>query len=191
MAQKIPPRDSILGVGEDFSYAPPAQHAAFAEFREYMAAYCEARLWWMEESQRPHAEPCRKFWFTNYQSTKVCYGIMEAWFRGYWLTKKELGAHVQTGMSNSVFERIMKNAICEEYVALAAVQNDGRQKLVMPTRATILMFEKFSYQYFKVIVENSHKHNSYTQGLRDRLAEIEAQDDVRKEQLGWSIHDYV
>jgi len=116
---------------------------------------------------------------------------MEAWFRGYWLTKKELGAHVQTGMSNSVFERIMKNAICEEYVALAAAQNDGRQKLVMPTRATILMFEKFSYQYFKVIVENSHKHNSYTQGLRDRLAEIEAQDDVRKEQLGWSIYDYV
>ena len=104
--------------------------------------------------------------------------------------KKELSAHVQTGMSNSVFERVMKTAICKKYVALAAAENDGRQKLVMPTRATILMFEKFSYQYFKVIVENSHKHNSFTQGLRERLAEIEAQDDVRKEQLGWSIYDY-
>ena len=190
MAQKIPPRNNSLGVAGGFSWAPPAQHAAFAEFREFMGAYCEARLWWMEQSQRLHAEPCRKFWFANYQVSKVCYGIMEAWFRGYWLTKKELGAHVQTGMSNSVFERIMKNAICEKYVTFAAAQNDGRQKVVMPTRATILMFEKFSYQYFKVIAENSHKHNSFTQGLRDRLTEIEAQDDIRKEQLGWSIYDY-
>ena len=88
MAQKIPPRNNSLGVAAGFSWAPPAQHAAFAEFREFMGAYCEARLWWMEQSQRLHAEPCRKFWFANYQVSKVCYGIMEAWFRGYWLTKK-------------------------------------------------------------------------------------------------------
>lgn len=188
MAKKIPSHtlDQMLWFEGD---VPLAQQSEFAEYREFMAAYCEARLWWLEEAYKPDASPIRKFWFANRYASSLCYGIMEAWHRGYWLSRAELAAHC-TQVPNSQFVRVMKAAQEANYISLAPLADeDARQKLVRPTRPFIVMFEAFTYQYYKIICENSHKHNQFTQGLRERVDQIEQLDELRQARLGWTCYD--
>lgn len=190
MAKKIP---SVQGnvtwntlTGHDI---PLQQQSEFSEYREFMAAYCEARLWWLEEAWKPDASPARKFWFQNRFASSICYAIGEAWHRGYWLTRQELKAHCAT-VPDSQFQRLIRQAQEAGYISLDPMEgDDARQKLVRPSRTFIVFFEGFTYQYYKVICDNSHKHNQFTQGLRERIDQIEAQDDLRKGRLGWSVFD--
>ena len=188
MSQKITKinGNAITVEGSD---VPQGQHAAFDEYREYMAALCEARLFWMAEAQKPTADHTLKFWFgSTMNHTILCYSLMESWFRGYWINRRELQSHA-FGMSSRSFDRVLREATEGKYIALAAEDKDKRQKLVKPTRQTVLMFERSAYAYFKCLVENSHKLNTFTQGLRDRIVEIEAQDIIRRDDLNWSIFD--
>ena len=190
MAKKIP---SVQGnitwdtlTGYDI---PLQQQSEFGEYREFMAAYCEARLWWLEEAFKPDASPARKFWFQNRASSSICYAIGEAWHRGYWLTRQELRANCST-VPDSQFQRLIRQAQEAGYISLDPMEgDDARQKLVRPSRTFIVFFEGFTYQYYKVICDNSHKHNQFTQGLRERIDQIEALDCIRKGRLGWSVFD--
>ena len=113
---------------------------------------------------------------------------MEAWMRGYWYTRQELREHCSS-VADSAFARVLASADSAGYISRDAEDDDSRQKLIRPTRDTIVMFEAMTTRYFKVIVENSHRVNQYTRGLQHRVNQIEALDGVRKEQLGWSIFD--
>ena len=190
MAKKIP---SIQGrikweslQGHDI---PLEQQSELSEYREFMAAYCEARLWWLNEAWKPNASPARKFWFQNRFASSICYAIGEAWHRGYWLTRQELRANCAT-VPDSQFQRLIRQAQEAGYISLDPMEGDDkRQKLVRPSRHFIVMLEGFTYHYYKVICDNSHKHNQFTQGLRARVDEIEAQDVIRRNRLGWSVYD--
>jgi len=190
MAKKIP---SIQGgikwdslQGHDI---PLQQQSEFSEYREFMAAYCQARLWWLEEAWKPDASPARKFWFQNRFASEICYAIGEAWHRGYWLTRQELKTYCAT-VPESQFQRLIRQSQQAGYISLDPMEGDDkRQKLVRPSRSFIVMFEGFTYQYYKVICDKSHKHNPFTRGLRERIDQIEALDSFRKEGLGWSIFD--
>ena len=188
MAKKIPTTEERVDMTT--RHVPLYQHSAFAEYREFMAAYSEARLWWAEEAQKQTADPCCKFWFGGRAPSIVLYALMEAWMRGYWCTRQELREHCAT-VADSAFARTLSAADCAGYISRDAEDddNDNRQKLIRPTRDTIVMFEAFTSRYFKVIVENSHKMNTYTRGVRERVDQIEALDEVRKDQLGWSVFD--
>jgi len=190
MAKKIP---SVTGYVEwntmGHADVPLQQQSEFGEYREFMAAYCEARLWWLSEAWKPDASPARKFWFQNRYAASICYAIGEAWHRGYWLTRQELRANCAT-VPDSQFQRLIRQAQEAGYISLDPMEgDDARQKLVRPSRTFIVFFEGFTYQYYKVICDNSHKHNQFTQGLRERIDQIESQDDFRKNRLGWSVHD--
>lgn len=188
MSQKI---NKIYGGAATRSGAdvPEGQHAAFDEYREYMAALCEARLFWMAEAQKPTAEHTLKFWFgSSGNHTILCYSLMESWFRGYWINRRELQSHA-FGMSSRSFDRVLREANEGGYISLVSEDKDQRQKLIKPTRQTVLMFERTAYAYFKCLLDNSHKLNTFTQGLRDRCQEIEAQDHIRRADLNWSIFD--
>ena len=186
MAKKIPQTAEREQWGN--GHVPLMQHSDFAEYREFMAAYSEARLWWLEEAQRQGADPCCRFWFNGRAPTIILYALMEAWMRGYWYTRQELREHCSS-VADSAFARVLASADCAGYISRDAEDDDSRQKLIRPTRDTIVMFEAISTRYFKVIVENSHRVNQFTQGLQHRVTQIEALDDVRREQLGWSIFD--
>jgi len=190
MAKKIPSVQGNINwdtLGD--TDVPLQQQSEFGEYREFMSAYCEARLWWLEEAWKPDASPARKFWFQNRYASEICYAIAEAWNRGYWLTRQELKAHCAT-VPDSQFQRLIRQAQEAGYISLVPMEGDDkRQKLVRPSRLFIVMFEGFTYQYYKVICDNSHKHNQFTQGLRQRIVEIEALDDLRKKRLGWSVFD--
>jgi len=187
MAKKIPQTNQRVPWVR--GHVPLVQHSDFAEYREFMAAYFEARQWWIAEAQRPGADPCCKFWFQGLTHSAVFYSLMESWMRGYWLTRKELRANCQA-VSDSAFARVLNQADQANYISRdGKAGEDSREKLIMPTREAIIMIEAYTCRYFRVIVDNSHKMNSYTQGLQLRVNQIEALDDVRKEQLGWSIFD--
>lgn len=190
MAKKIPSVQGTVKWNTNTGHEIPLQQQSeFGEYREFMAAYCEARLWWLEEAWKPDASPARKFWFQNRFASSICYAIGEAWHRGYWLTRQELKTHCAT-VPDSQFQRLMRQAQEAGYISLDPMEGDDkRQKLVRPARRFIVMFEGFTYQYYKVICENSHKHNQFTRGLRERIDQIEALDDLRKNRLGWSVHD--
>ena len=186
MAKKIPTTQEKVIYSK--GHVPLMQHGAFAEYREFMAAYSEGRLWWAEEAQKQTADPCCKFWFGGRAASIILYALMEAWMRGYWCTRQELREHCST-VVDSAFARVLASADSAGYISRDAEDDDSRQKLIRPTRDTIVMFEAISTRYFKVIVENSHKMNTYTRGLRERVDQIEALDDIRKDQLGWSVLD--
>ena len=186
MAKKIPQTAERVQWGK--GHVPLMQHSDFAEYREFMAAYFEARMWWLEEAQRPGADPCCRFWFQGRAHSVIFYSLMEAWMRGYWLTRVELREHCRS-VADSAFARTLSAADCAGYISRDTEDDDSRQKLIRPTRASIVMIEAYTTRYYKVIVDNSHKMNSFAQGLRQRVDQIEALDNVRKEQLGWSIFD--
>ena len=190
MAKKIPSvQGNVMWETGDGYDIPLQQQSEFSEYREFMAAYCEGRLWWLEEAYKPDASPARKFFFQNRHASEICYAIGEAWHRGYWLTRSELKAHCAT-VPESQFQRLMKQAQECGFISLDPLEgDDARQKLVRPSRTFIVMFEAFTYQYYKVICDNSHKHNKFTQGLRERIEQIEKLDDFRKNRLGWSVFD--
>lgn len=186
MAKKIPVTNDRVEWTP--SHVPLFQYGPFAEYREFMAAYFEARLWWFDEQKRPEAHPCLKFWFKDRASTTVLYGIMEAWMRGYWYSRSELRDHCSS-IKDSAFARVLASASEAKYISVDVDEGDKRQKLIRPTRETIIMVEKFTTKYFNVIIENSHRVNKFTQGLRDRVNEIEELDGKRKKDVGWSIYE--
>jgi len=190
MAKKIPSVEGDVKWKTIEGYdIPLQQQSEFSEYREFMAAYSEARLWWLEQAWAIDAPAPRKFWFQNRFASEICYAVNEAWHRGYWLTRQELKTTCST-VPDSRFNRLLAEAQAAGYLNLEAMEgDDGRQKLVRPTRLFVVMFEAFTYQYYKVICDNSNKHNKFTQGLRERIDEIEAQDCIRKSRLGWSIFD--
>ncbi len=187
MAVKIPIADANL-IWDGENDIPLQQSSAFAEYREFMAAYCEARLWWLQETRRPDASPIRKFWFRNPYTAEILYAIQEGWNRGYWLTRKELTAHCSFVPEQQI-ARILREAKENKYIGLQQWDGDDRrQKVIMPSRQLIVMFEKFTTTYYEVIIENSNKLNRFTEGLRERVKEIHKLDEHRKK-LGWSIFD--
>lgn len=189
MAKKIPTTLSKVPSPRTPGHTPLAQHSDFAEYREFMAAYFEARVWWIEEANRPGADPCCKFWFQGRAHTGVFYAIMEAWMRGYWLTRRELRSYCRS-LTDSAFARVLQQAEQAKYISRDGQSDeDSREKLMMPTRESIIMIEGFTTRYFKVIINNSHKMNQFTNGLRDRVDQIEALEEKRIEQLGWSLRD--
>jgi hypothetical protein len=117
-------------------------------------------------------------------NTIICCSLMESRFRGYWINRRELQSHTFS-MSSRSFDRVLREAAEGGFIGLTFEKKDKRQKLVQPTRQNVLLFERNIHADYKTIVDNSHKLNSFTIGLRDRLAEIEEQDSTRSEDLGW------
>ena len=127
--------------------APTMQFSDFAEYREFMAAFCAASAWWADHVDSKDAEPAIKFWFGGENRRLVFYRLMHEWFSGYWPTRQDLAASCHA-ITASSFGRILREAQDAKFIEICSDARDARTKVVKPTRQTISSFDKTGSQYF-------------------------------------------
>nr|AKH47264.1 hypothetical protein [uncultured marine virus] len=170
--------------GKDFSRhahddAPPHQVAEFAEYRDFMAAYCEARLWWMAETRSPDAEAALRFWSATRDRQNIYYALQLSWNRGYWPTRSEL--HQSTsGVSDASFARICKDAATCKMIVIESDPADKRSKIIRPTRQSVIALERATTHYFMTLADAAPPESLFGKGLRARIARIMSVDHIRK-----------
>jgi len=176
--------------GKDFSSqgsdeAPDHQVAEFAEYRDFMSAYCEARLWWMAETRSPHAEAALRFWSATRDRQNVYYALQLSWNRGYWPTRIELHS-ATSGVSDSSFARIIKDAATCKMIELDTDPLDKRSKIIKPTRQSVIALERATTHYFMTLADAAPPESSFGKGMRSRIARIMSVDHVRKK-MGFTL----
>ena len=185
MGVKIPvvPGKDFAGTAND--EAPPHQVAEFAEYRDFMAAYCEARLWWMGETRSATAEAALRFWSASWDRQNVYYALQLSWNRGYWPTRTEL--HQATSrVSDSSFARIIKDAATCKMIVIDTDTADRRSKIIKPTRQSVIALERATTHYFMTLADAAAPESLFGKGLRSRIARILSVDHVRK-QMGFTL----
>ena len=185
MGVKIPVISSTDFVKRAHDEAPPHQVSEFAEYREFMAAYCSARLWWMAETRSPDAEAALRFWSATWDRQNVYYALQLSWNRGYWPTRVELHA-ATSGVSDSSFARIMKDAATCKMILIESDLTDKRTKIIKPTIQSVIALERASTHYFMTLADAAQPESFFGKGLRARIARIMSIDHVRK-RMGFSL----
>jgi len=175
--------------GKDFAArahdeAPPHQVAEFAEYRDFMAAYCEARLWWMAETRSPDAEKALRFWGATWDRQNVYYALQLSWNRGYWPTRSELFYAAKVG--DRSFARIIKDAVACKMIAIDIDTDDKRSKIIQPTRQSIIALERATTHYFMTLADAAPVESSFGKGMRARIASILSVDHIRKS-MGFTL----
>jgi len=158
--------------GKDFSSqgsdeAPDHQVAEFAEYRDFMSAYCEARLWWMAETRSPHAEAALRFWSATRDRQNVYYAAT-------------------SGVSDASFARIIKDAATCKMIELDTDPLDKRSKIIKPTRQSVIALERATTHYFMTLADAAPPESSFGKGLRARIKRIMSVDHVRKK-MGFTL----
>lgn len=176
--------------GKDFAArahdeAPPHQVAEFAEYRDFMAAYCEARLWWLEETRSTNAEAALRFWNASRDRTVIYYALQLSWNRGYWPTRSELH-RAASRVSDSSFARTMKDAATCKMIVIGVDATDKRTKIIKPTRQSVIALERATTHYFMTLADAAPPESSFGKGLRFRVARILSVDHVRKK-MGFTL----
>ena len=176
--------------GKDFAArahdgAPPHQVGEFAEYRDFMAAYCEARLWWMAETRSPDAENALRFWGGSWDRQNVYYALQLSWNRGYWPTRVELHA-ATSNVSDSSFARIIKDAATCKMIEIDCDPTDRRSKIIKPTRQSVIALERATTHYFMTLADAAPPESSFGKGLRSRIKRIMSVDHVRKN-MGFTL----
>ena len=164
---------------------PPGQAAEFAEYRDFLSAFCVARLWWMDLVSNPRTDPALRFWFSTKDRTIVCYALMKSWNSGYWPSRHELGEAARAVNARTV-TRVLKDAENAGFCALELHPEDGRARVVKPTRATIIAFETATTEYFMVLAESSPTESVFGQGWRAHVKRILSLEPVRLK-MGFSL----
>jgi len=185
MGVKIPIVSTKDFSGRGFDEAPPHQVAEFAEYRDFMAAYCEARLWWMEETRSTDAEVALRFWGATWDRQNVYYALQLSWNRGYWPTRGELHA-AAPGVSDSSFSRILKDAATCRMIVIKSDPADKRTKIIKPTRQSIIALERATTHYFMTLADAAPPESLFGEGLRSRVMRIMSVDHIRKK-MGFTL----
>ena len=132
MAKKIPITTlDASNVSTSITQAPPQQYAEFTEYRETMAAYCKARVWFADAVASPDAEPPIKFWFANGARRSIFASLMHDWYAGYWPARHDLFVSSR-GVGESTFGRILKEAVDGGFMIIDTDDDDGRTKIIKP-----------------------------------------------------------
>ena len=185
MGVKIPVVSGKDFEGRPHDEAPLHQVAEFAEYRDFMAAYCEARLWWMAETRSPAAEAALRFWGATWDRQNVYYALQLSWNRGYWPTRTEL--HQATpGVSDSSFARIIADAATCKMIKIDTDTADRRSKIIRPTRQSVIALERATTHYFMTLADAAAIESLFGKGLRARIKRIMSVDDVRKK-MGFTL----
>lgn len=176
--------------GKDFAArahdeAPRHQVSEFAEYRDFMAAYCEARLWWMAETRSPDAEKALRFWGATWDRQNVYYALQLSWNRGYWPTRVELHA-ATSNVSDSSFARIIKDAATCKMIVIEIDATDKRTKIIKPTRQSVIALERATTHYFMSLADAAPPESSFGKGMRARIKKILSVDHVRKK-MGFTL----
>ena len=185
MGVKIPVISSTDFVKRALDEAPPHQVAEFAEYRDFMAAYCEARLWWMAETRSPDAEAALRFWSATRDRQNVYYAIQQSWNRGYWLTRNELHA-ATSGVSDSSFARIIKDASTCKMILVESDLTDRRTKIIKPTMQSVIALERATTHYLMTLADAASPKSMFGKGMRSRIARIMSVDQIRKS-MGFTL----
>jgi len=175
--------------GKDFAArahdeAPPHQVSEFAEYRDFMAAYCEARLWWMAETRSPDAEAALRFWGGSWDRQNIYYALQLSWNRGYWPTRSELFYTAKVG--DRSFARVIKDAVACKMIAIDTDPDDKRSKIIKPTRQSVIALERATTHYFMTLADAAPPESSFGKGMRARIARILSVDHVRKK-MGFTL----
>jgi len=185
MGVKIPVVSGADFENRPINEAPKHQVAEFAEYRDFMAAYCEARLWWMAETRSPDAEAALRFWGGSWARQNVYYALQLSWNRGYWPTRVELRA-ATSGVSDASFARIMKDAVTCKMIEIDADPADKRSKIIKPTRQSVVALERATTHYFMALADAAPPESSFGKGMRARIKRIMSVDHVRKK-MGFTL----
>lgn len=185
MGIKIPVVSGKDFAGRAHDEAPQHQVAEFAEYRDFMSAYCEARLWWMAETRSASAEPALRFWGGSWDRQNIYYALQLSWNRGYWPTRVELHA-ATSNVSDSSFARIIKDAATLKMIVIDADAMDKRTKIIKPTRQSVIALERATTHYFMTLADAAPPESSFAKGMRARIARILSMDHVRK-QMGFTL----
>lgn len=187
MGQKILSSEIIpLDFVPSGALAPDRQFTEFAEYRDYMAAFCAARSWWLSDALAITADPATKFWFSHRDRALICYQLMGQWYRGYWPTRAEL-VDLAPNVSQGSFYRILKDAEDAGLIDIVPDSADRRGYLIRPTTATILALGKGTVAYFQRMVTSAPQASIFTHDLKRRLNLILSTEDVRAP-MGLSLH---
>lgn len=185
MGVKIPVVSGADFENRPINESPPHQVSEFAEYRDFMAAYCEARLWWMAETRSPDAEKALRFWSATWDRQNVYYALQLSWNRGYWPTRIELHA-ATSGVSDSSFARIIKDAATCKMIEVHSDTVDRRSKIIRPTRQSVIALERATTHYFMTLADAAPPESSFGKGMRSRIKRIMSVDHVRKK-MGFTL----
>ena len=185
MGMKIPVVSGADFANRPICEAPDRQVAEFAEYRDFMAAYCEARLWWMAETRSPAAEAALRFWSASLDRQNVYYALQLSWNRGYWPTRSELHQAASI-VSDSSFARALKDAVICKMIEIDCDPTDRRSKIIKPTKQSIIALERATTHYFMTMAEATPPESSFGKELRSRIARILSVDHVRKK-MGFTL----
>lgn len=169
MGVKIPVVSGADFANRPINEAPDHQVAEFAEYRDFMAAYCEARLWWLEETRSTNAEAALRFWNASRDRTVIYYALQLSWNRGYWPTRSELH-RAASRVSDSSFARTMKDAATCKMIVIGVDATDKRTKIIKPTRQSVIALERATTHYFMTLADAAPPESSFGKGLRNRVA---------------------
>ena len=174
MAKKIPMTTlDASNVSTSITQAPVEQYAEFTEYRETMAAYCKARVWFADAVASPAAEPPIKFWFANSARRSIFASLMHDWYAGYWPTRHDLFVSSR-GVGESTFGRILKEAVGAELMIIDTDEDDGRSKIIKPTRQSILSMERLTTAFFVVLRDANHPGSDGYRAIDARVAALSA-----------------
>jgi len=185
MGVKIPVVSGADFTNKPIHEAPPHQVSEFAEYRDFMAAYCEARLWWLEETRSPAAEAALRFWSASRDRTIIYYALQLSWNRGYWPTRSELH-QTASRVSDSSFARALKDAVTCKMIEIDSDPTDRRSKIIKPTIQSVIALERATTHYFMTLADAAPPESSFGKGLRSRIARILSVDHVRKK-MGFTL----
>ena len=174
MAKKIPVTTlDVSNVGTSITQAPPEQYAEFAEYRETMAAYCKARVWFADAVASPATEPPIKFWFANGARRSIFASLMHDWYAGYWPARHDLFVSSR-GVGEATFGRILKEAVDGGFMIIDTDDDDGRTKIIKPTRQSILSMERLTSAFFVVLRDANHPGSDGYRAIDVRVAAMSA-----------------
>ena len=174
MAKKIPVTTlDPQNVGASITQAPPEQYAEFTEYRETMAAYCKARVWFSDAVSSADAESPIRFWFGNRGRRRVFASLMHDWYAGYWPTRQDLLASSR-GVGEATFGRILKEAADGDFMIIETDEDDGRTKIIKPTRQTILSMERLTSAFFVVLRDGNHPGSDGYRAIDARVVAMSA-----------------
>lgn len=185
MGVKIPVVSGADFKNRPINEAPNHQVAEFAEYRDFMAAYCEARLWWLGETRSNRAEAALRFWSASRDRTVIYYALQLSWNRGYWPTRSEL-RQAASRVSDGSFARALKDAVTCKMIEIDSDPTDRRSKIIKPTRQSVIALERATTHYFMTLADAAPPESSFGKGLRSRIARILSVDHVRKK-MGFTL----
>ena len=185
MGIKIPVYEADNLTKREMHIAPTGQVAEFTEYRDFMGAYCAARLWWLEECASSETDPALRFWFSARDRSVVCYALLRSWNTGYWPTRGEL-AYASKNVTTASFSRVLRDAEAKGFLVSECDPADRRTRIVKPTRQTITALERATTHYFMELLEAAPPNSAFAKGLRERIARILSLEKIR-EKFGFTL----